>query len=66
MLRYINDIEIVNDDHFKTGEKPDEFIYRLDIDDITEDHCGKIKVVGKNENGEDSKEVGVFCLLYIC
>jgi hypothetical protein len=24
---------------------------------VCEDHCGKIKVVGKNENGEDAKEV---------
>jgi hypothetical protein len=58
----MNDVEIVNNEHFKVGEKPDEFIYRLDIEDITEDHCGKIRVVGKNENGQDAKEVGGFVL----
>ena len=30
---------------------------RVDILDVTEDHCGKIKVIAKNENGEDMKEV---------
>jgi hypothetical protein len=58
IFRYLNDVEIVNNDHFKVGEKPEDYLYRVDIEDITEDHCGKIKVVGKNENGEDSKEVG--------
>ena len=53
----MNDVEIVNDEHFKVGEKLDEYIYRVDIDNVTENHCGKIKVVGKNENGEDCKEV---------
>ena len=55
--RYLNDVEIVNNEHFKVGEKPDEYIFRVDIDDVNEDHCGKIKVVGKNENGQDVKEV---------
>ena len=32
-------------------------ICRVDILDVTEDHCGKIKVIAKNENGEDMKEV---------
>ena len=53
----MNDVEIVEDDHYKISVKEDEHLYRLDIIDVMEDHCGKIKVVAKNENGEDCKEV---------
>ena len=53
----MNDVEIVEDDHYKISVKEDEHLYRLDVEDVMEDHCGKIKVVAKNENGEDSKEV---------
>ena len=53
----MNDVEIVEDDHYKISVKEDEHLYRLDIVDVMEDHCGKIKVVAKNENGEDAKEV---------
>ena len=56
-LRYFNDVEVVDDEHFKLSHKEDEHLYRVDIVDVTEDHCGKIRVVAKNENGEDSKEV---------
>ena len=55
----MNDVEIVEDDHYKVSVKESEHLYRLDIDNVGEDHCGKIKVVAKNENGEDSKEVSV-------
>ena len=60
----MNDVEIVNNEHFKVGEKPDEYIFRVDIDDVNEDHCGKIKVVGKNENGQDVKEVSDFVFFH--
>ena len=53
----MNDVELVDDDHYQISYKEDEHLYRVDIVDVTEDHCGKIKVVAKNENGEDSKEV---------
>ena len=56
-FRFMNDVELVEDDHYKISVKEDEHLFRLDVLDITEDHCGKIKVVAKNENGEDSKEV---------
>ena len=59
----MNDVELVEDDHYKISVKEDEHLFRLDVLDITEDHCGKIKVVAKNENGEDSKEVGVTKIL---
>ena len=58
-FRFMNDVELVEDDHYKISVKEDEHLFRLDVLDITEDHCGKIKVVAKNENGEDSKEVSV-------
>ena len=59
----MNDVELVEDDHYKISVKEDEHLFRLDVLDITEDHCGKIKVVAKNENGEDSKEVSVAKIL---
>ena len=60
----MNDVELVEDDHYKISVKEDEHLFRLDVLDITEDHCGKIKVVAKNENGEDSKEVSVAQFFY--
>ena len=62
----MNDVEIVDDDHYKISVKESDHLYRLDIEDVGEDHCGKIKVVAKNENGEDSKEVSTLlksCML---
>ena len=60
----MNDEEIVGDDHYQISVKEDEHLYRLDVVDVTENHCGKVKVVAKNENGEDSKEVSN-CKKYI-
>ncbi len=57
LLRYLNDNEIVDDDHFKLSVKEGEYLYRVDIEDCSEDHYGKIKIVAKNENGESVKEV---------
>ena len=66
----MNDVEIVDDDHYKISVKESDHLYRLDIDNVGEDHCGKIKVVAKNENGEDSKEVRTmfksFLLFKLC
>ena len=66
----MNDVEIVDDDHYKVSVKESDHLYRLDIDNVGEDHCGKIKVVAKNENGEDSKEVSTmfksFLLFKLC
>ena len=60
-------MEVVDDEHFKLSHREDEHLYRVDIVDVTEDHCGKIRVIAKNENGEDSKEVrGLFILLCKC
>ena len=59
----MNDEEIVDDDHYKVSVKEGEHLYRLDIDNVCENHCGKVKVVAKNENGEDSKEVCTYWLL---
>ena len=66
----MNDVEIVDDDHYKVSVKESDHLYRLDIEDVSEDHCGKIKVVAKNENGEDSKEVSTmfnsFLMFKLC
>ena len=51
----MNDVEIVEDAHFKLSER--ESIFRVDIEDVQADCLGKIKVVAKNENGQDTKEV---------
>ena len=32
---------------------------------LKQDHCGKIRVVAKNENGEDSKEVSKTSLSFV-
>jgi len=52
---YLNGNEIVDSDTVKTSCKEDEFMYRLDIFDVQSNTAGEIKVVAKNENGEDVK-----------
>ena len=54
---FFNDKEIENDDHFQMSVKEADFIYRLDVSDVTEEHYGKVKIVASNENGESFKEV---------
>ena len=54
---FFNDKEIENDDHFQMSVKEADFIYRLDVSDVTEEHYGKVKIVATNENGESFKEV---------
>ncbi|XP_040572571.1 protein Obscurin [Lepeophtheirus salmonis] len=56
---YFNDIEVVNDDHFQVSVKENEHMYRLDVVGISEEHYGKVRVVAKNENGEDFKEASL-------
>ncbi len=56
-FRYLNDEEIVDNEHFKISCKEDEYLYRVDIEDCNENHYGKVKIVAKNENGESVKEV---------
>lgn len=52
---YLNGEEIVESDVFKLSVKEDEHVYRLDILDVQSNTAGEIKIVAKNENGEDSK-----------
>merc|ERR1719391_1571548 len=52
---YLNDVEIVENDVMKLSVKEDEHLYRLDILDVQSSTAGEIKVVAKNENGEDVK-----------
>ena len=54
---FFNDKEIENDDHFQMSVKEADFIYRLDVSDVTEEHYGKVKILATNENGESFKEV---------
>lgn len=64
---FFNDKEIENDDHFQMSVKEADFIYRLDVSDVTEEHYGKVKIVATNENGESFKEVIEFTFsLPIC
>ena len=51
----MNDQEVKEGGKFKLSEK--DFVYRLDIADITEDLVGKVKVVAINDNGQDLREV---------
>lgn len=53
---YLNDVEIVDSEVMKISVKEDEHVYRLDILDVQSNTAGKIKVIAKNENGEDMKE----------
>ena len=70
---FFNDNEIVDDDHFKMSVKENEHIYRLDVENCSEDHYGKVKVVATNENGSSEKEVSrnislslfFFCKIFI-
>ena len=59
MFRYLNDKEIVEDDVFKLSCKEADHLYRLDILDVQSNTAGIIKVVAKNENGEDMKTVSI-------
>ena len=52
---YLNDVEIVESDVFKLSVKEDDHVYRLDILDVQSNTAGAIKIVAKNENGEDMK-----------
>merc|ERR1719357_1802605 len=52
---YLNGEKIVDSDTVKTSCKEDEHLYRLDILDVQSSTAGEIKVVAKNENGEDVK-----------
>jgi len=52
---YLNGEEIKDDDTFKISFKEDEHLYRLDVLDCQSNTAGEIKVVAKNENGEDMK-----------
>merc|ERR1712106_15017 len=54
---YLNGEEIKDDDTFKISFKEDEHLYRLDVLDCQSNTAGEIKVVAKNENGEDMKVV---------
>jgi len=52
---YLNGEEIKESDNMKLSVKEDEHVYRLDILDVQSNTAGEIKVVAKNENGEDMK-----------
>merc|ERR1719334_822480 len=52
---FLNGEEIKENDLFKMSFKEDEHVYRLDILDVQSNTAGEIKVVAKNENGEDVK-----------
>ena len=52
---YLNDAEVVDGDNIKLSFKEEEHQYRLDILDVQSNTAGEIKVVAKNENGEDTK-----------
>ena len=55
IARYLNDQEVVEGDNIKVTFKEEEHLYRLDILDVQSNTAGEIKVVAKNENGEDTK-----------
>ena len=52
---FLNDVEIVDSENMKITVKEDEHVYRLDVLDVQSNTAGEIKVVAKNENGEDVK-----------
>eukprot|EP00094_Tigriopus_californicus_P003329 TCALIF_03202-PA protein Name:"Similar to unc-89 Muscle M-line assembly protein unc-89 (Caenorhabditis elegans)" AED:0.27 eAED:0.27 QI:0/0.83/0.76/0.92/0.91/0.88/25/216/2842 len=54
---FLNDKELTEGGRFHMSEK--DFVYRLDIKDISEDLVGKVKVVAMNENGEDLREAAL-------
>ena len=61
---FLNDVEVVESDIFHMSCKEEDYIFRLDILDVQSNTAGTIKVVAKNENGEDTKIVSVS--LFIC
>ena len=52
---YLNGAEVVESDNIKVSFKEEEHQYRLDILDVQSNTAGELKVVAKNENGEDEK-----------
>ena len=52
---YLNGNEVTDSDNIKVSFKEEEHQYRLDILDVQSNTAGEIKVVAKNENGEDTK-----------
>ena len=56
-FRFLNDVELKDDAHFKMSSNPEDHSFRIDIKDVTEEMAGKIKVVAVNENGQDQREV---------
>ena len=56
---FLNDVEVVESDVFHMSCKEEDYIFRLDILDVQSNTAGVVKVVAKNENGEDTKIVSV-------
>jgi len=52
---YLNGAEVVESNNIKVSFKEEEHQYRLDILDVQSNTAGELKVVAKNENGEDEK-----------
>jgi hypothetical protein len=52
---FLNDKEMVDTETTKLSVNEETFTYRLDILDCQSNTAGEIKVVAKNENGEDVK-----------
>merc|ERR1740128_258301 len=52
---FLNDVEVVESDAMKLSVNEADHVYRLDILDVQSNTAGEVKVVAKNENGEDMK-----------
>jgi len=52
---FLNDVEVVESDAMKISVNEADHVYRLDILDVQSNTAGEVKVVAKNENGEDVK-----------
>ena len=52
---FLNGTEVVESDNIKVSFKEEDHQYRLDILDVQSNTAGELKVVAKNENGEDEK-----------
>ena len=52
---FLNDVEVVESDVMKISVNEADHVYRLDILDVQSNTAGEVKVVAKNENGEDVK-----------
>ena len=52
---FLNDVEVVESDAMKISVNEADHVYRLDILDVKSNTAGEVKVVAKNENGEDVK-----------